>query len=116
MPLAHPSTKLAEQFKVHAVKVNVKINCDKLITHLTLHVDLFKKAFPFPVLLDSFYYDKNITILPHHEEVIPGPVFVCENWKATAFFSEVSSTAVINGEKLSAPKRRSFSKIVACGN
>ena len=116
MPLAHESTKYAEKYRVLAVKVNVKVICDKLITHLSLHVDLYKKAFPAPVFLVPFDYNKNVRILPNHEFVVPGPVFICENWKPTAFFSEVSSTAIINGEKMAAPKRRSFSKIIACGN
>lgn len=116
MPLAHESTSYAEKHRVLAVKVNVIVNCDKLITHLTLHVDLFKKAFPTPIFLEPFDFNENVRILPGHPFKVSGPVFTCENWKPTAFFSEVSSTAVINGEKLTAPKRRSFSKIIACGN
>jgi hypothetical protein len=44
MPLAHESTKYAENYRVLAVKVNLKVICDKLITHLALHVDLLQES------------------------------------------------------------------------
>jgi hypothetical protein len=36
--------------------------------------------------------------------------------EANSILLQVSSTAIVNGEKMTAPKRRSFSKIIACGN
>lgn len=116
MPLAHVSTHYAEANKVLAVKVNVVVICDKPITHLTLHINLYKKAFIFPVLLETQYIDKTVQILPNKPFKVSGPTFVCVNWKRTAFFSEVSSTATIGGELMAAPKRISFSKIIECGN
>ena len=113
---SHISSNLLKKHKTLAVKANVKVICDKPIENLVVHINLYKSGSFGPILLKKFTSRIYSKLAPNKLLKISGPIFVCVNWKSTEFFSTVSSDAIISGEKMRAPWRKSYRFISECGN
>jgi hypothetical protein len=116
MQLAHESNFFRKIHQTIAVKANVVVICDKALSNIVVKISLYKKAHPFAVFLATRTNEPIPYLAPNTPRKISGPVFVCTNWKKTAFFIVVGSTAILNGKVVTAPVRKSFSKIVECGS
>lgn len=115
MQLAHESSSLRKIHKTIAVKANVVVICDKALSNIVVKISLYKKAHPFAVFLATSTNKPIPFLAPNTARKISGPAIACTNWKPTAFFIVVGSTAILNGKTVTAPVRKSFSKIVDCG-
>lgn len=116
MQLAHESTKLRMVHNVISVKSNVTVICDRPLQNIVVNIDLYKQAIPFPILLEPFTSPVIPYLAANTKLKVSGKPFICRNWKKSTFFSEVSSTAIMDGKKVTAPPRKSFRNIVECGS
>jgi hypothetical protein len=113
---SHISSRLLKKLQTVAVKANAKVICDKTIENLIVHINLYKSGTFGPILLKKFTSRTYLNVAANKQIKISGPIFVCLNWKPTEFFSTVSSDAIIEGEKMRAPWRKSYRIRIECGN